>query len=69
MEEDKEPELMAIEEWEEEEYEDEGLQERMFLYATAMDEDVKDKDWVPDSLRAEALRCKKRQMNNFILFN
>ncbi|KAF9258384.1 hypothetical protein L218DRAFT_1065369 [Marasmius fiardii PR-910] len=31
--------------WKDEDFEDEGLQEQMFYYSVAMDEDLKDEDW------------------------
>ncbi|KAF9264963.1 hypothetical protein L218DRAFT_216216 [Marasmius fiardii PR-910] len=47
--------------WKDEDFEDEGLQEQMFYYAVAMDEDLKDEDWVPEMLKEGAARRKKRK--------
>ncbi|KAF9258948.1 hypothetical protein L218DRAFT_1080196 [Marasmius fiardii PR-910] len=47
--------------WKDEDFEDEGLQEQMFYYAVAMDEDLKDEDWVPEMLKEGAARRKKHK--------
>lgn len=49
-----------INDWEEEWFDSEELLENMFRYAAAMDDDVQDADWIPDSLSQEGSERKKR---------
>lgn len=48
--EDEDEDLLPLD-WDNEVFAQEDLQEAMFHYAAAMDNDIKDKDWVPDYLQ------------------
>ncbi|KAF5375297.1 hypothetical protein D9757_009669 [Collybiopsis confluens] len=46
-------------------FEGDDLQERMFQYAAAMDEDIHDEDWVPESLKRRHKRRKTAPKGQF----
>ncbi|KIK64328.1 hypothetical protein GYMLUDRAFT_240887 [Collybiopsis luxurians FD-317 M1] len=52
---------MDDDDWEEEWFDSDELKEKLFHYAAAMDNDVKDEDWFPGHLSEEAKERKQKQ--------
>ncbi|KAJ3792795.1 hypothetical protein GGU11DRAFT_749585 [Lentinula aff. detonsa] len=49
------------EQWEEEWFDCEELEEKMFFYAAAMEDNIRDEDWVPESLRIQERKKRRRR--------
>ncbi|KAE9392941.1 hypothetical protein BT96DRAFT_967294 [Gymnopus androsaceus JB14] len=54
----------ATENWEDNWFDDEKMQEILYKYAVAMDKDVADEDWVPESIKNRKKRRQQREQKS-----